>query len=271
VDENGHRVRVILLGHAFHKDVGHLNEQWKLKVNKLESVIFPIRNLATLGRQAGVILDSEIMNPGFDKMLRNFGVTSFDGLWKHNGANDVVYQMTLALIYTYFQFIYPNTAGGYPADPTIAGLNLREMWANLAEHNKQIAPPSYGIKQFCHYCETADDHAATACPKLKESKVKCEICAEAVGKANAKYRGAKALGHHAGRCIAQYGMQTRDFPQDFMDRKPTDEELRNLSHATAVADMDTIGNIFYTRYLASEWVGRDELLDQAKRIKFEET
>jgi hypothetical protein len=179
--------------------------------------------------------------------------------------------MTLTFIYTYFQFLYPNTAGGYLADPTIAGLNLREMWANLAEHNKQIAPPSYGIKQFCHYCETADDHAATVCPKLKEGKVKCEICAEAVGKANAKYRGAKALGHHAGGCIAQYGMQTRNFPQDFMDRKPTDEELRKLSHATAVADMDTIGNIFYTRYLASEWVGRDELLDLAKRIKFEET
>jgi hypothetical protein len=174
-------------------------------------------------------------------------------------------QMTLAFVYTYFQFLYPNTTEGYPADPTIAGLTIREMWANLAEHNKQIAPPSYDIKQFCHYCETADDHAATARPKLKEGKVKCEICAEAVGKANAKYRGAKALGHHAGRCIAQYSMQTRNFPQDFMDRKPTDEELRKLSHATAVADMDTISNIFYTRYLASEWVGRDKLLDQAKR------
>jgi predicted nucleotide-binding protein (sugar kinase/HSP70/actin superfamily) len=95
VDENGHRVPVILLGHAFHNDIGHLNEQWKLKVNKLESVIFTIRHLATLGRQAGVIPDSEITNPGFDKMLRNFGVTSFDGLWKHNGAKVVVYQMML--------------------------------------------------------------------------------------------------------------------------------------------------------------------------------
>jgi hypothetical protein len=79
VDENGHRVSVIFLGHAFHNDVGHLNEQWKLKVNKLENVIFIIGNLATLGRQAGVILDSDIMNRDFDKMLRNFGVTSFDG------------------------------------------------------------------------------------------------------------------------------------------------------------------------------------------------
>jgi hypothetical protein len=55
-----------------------------------------------------------------------------------------------------------------------------------------------------------------------------------------------------------------------MDCKPTDEELRRLSHASAVADYNTLGKILYTRYLGSEWVGRDELLDQATRIKFEE-
>jgi hypothetical protein len=270
-DENGNRVPVILLGHAWHNDQGHLSEQWQLKINKLESVIFTIGNLATLGRQAGIISDSEVTNPGFDKQLQNFGVSTFDGLWKHNGANDSMYQSTMALIYTYSKCLYPNTHDGrYPDDQTIDGLTLREIWGKVAEHNKQLSPPTYGIKQLCHYCETADDHDATACPALKDSKVKCDICAEAIGKFNGKYRGAKALGYHAGRCIAQYSMQTRSFPKSFMDCKPTDEELRRLSHASAVADYNTLGKILYTRYLGSEWVGRDELLDQATRIKFEE-
>ncbi|KAF1832992.1 hypothetical protein BDW02DRAFT_580780 [Decorospora gaudefroyi] len=248
VAENGQRVPVILAGHAWHNDEEHLKKEWNLRLNKLTSVVRKVENLAMLARQADIIpvLNKAAgeSNPKFDTLLEGFGVDNVEGLWRHNGANDAVYQMTLTFLVVFFPLLYPGTSSGYPIDPSIAGRLLKEMWKELAEYNQQVAPPGWGHEQFCHYCELADDHNAPDCPAIAAKSVKCTLCANAVGKENAKYR-AKARDHHAGRCIAQYSHQTRPFPKFFMDRKPTFEMMRKLSQATAIANYVDIGKITY--------------------------
>jgi hypothetical protein len=71
-----------------------------------------------------------------------------------------------------------------------------------------------------------------------------------------------------GRAVSKVEAGNKEL--DFLLRQTSDDELRKLSRAISVADMNTTGTIFYIRYLGSDWVGRDDFLDQAKRIMFKE-
>lgn len=72
-----------------------MKEHWKLKMSKLDCVVYKVMTLSKPAQQAGIIPKPnrklEGKAPRFDNMLASFGVDNVEGFWRHNGANDAVY------------------------------------------------------------------------------------------------------------------------------------------------------------------------------------
>ena len=270
--KNGRRAPVIVVGQGWNHDVTMLKNEWQFNINKLDGVVHTIKSLGTLAQQAGIIpkpdksLGQKL--PKFDELLAGFGV-QIEGLWRHNGANDAVYQMTVALLVSFYSILYPGPNTGYGIDATLAGSTIKGIWNGYAEANKQLPPPTWGYAQFCHYCETPEEHDAAECPLRSTDAVHCKLCANAIGKKNKKYRD-RASDHQTGRCLLQYNHHTRSFPPWFLNLNPSFEDQRDLSRASAVKDFETIGRIMYQHFFLPGCIGREEIEDHEKRMKAED-
>lgn len=180
---DGTRAPVILLGHGCNNDETRFRGEWDFRTDKMDGVVCTMKSIGKLAAQAGIILTPDRTKgeslPNFDKMLQGFQIETA-GIWRHNGANDAVYQLTLVFLIALFPILFPTASGGYPSDPTIAGQSVNEIRAKLAQGKETMAPLSVGYAKFCFYCETADDHEADACPNKGE--IVCELCKNASGK-----------------------------------------------------------------------------------------
>jgi hypothetical protein len=125
---------VILIGRGWNHDETNLKKDWDLSVGKLDSIVFKVFSFGKLAVQAGIIpapnkaLGEKL--PNLDAMLGLFHIDMI-GMWRHNGANDAVYQMTLAVLIIFFPVLYPDTKSGFPVDSSIAGHTINEIWADL--------------------------------------------------------------------------------------------------------------------------------------------
>ncbi|KAJ4368426.1 hypothetical protein N0V83_006783 [Neocucurbitaria cava] len=175
--------------------------------------------------------------------------------------------MTLAFLITLYPLLYPGTTAGFPPDASMTGQSIKQIWTELAASKQTVASPTWGVAQFCHYCETANDHDASSCPV--QDTIICQLCSNAVGKKNKSYRD-KAAGHQTDRCLFQFNHHVRRFPQWFNELQPSLEDKRTLSRANAVRDYQTIGEVMYLRFFEPGWVGRDDVADEERRLGMEE-
>jgi hypothetical protein len=148
--EDGSKAPVILIGHCWNFDEHALKKEFNLSTPKLEGIVFEIKSLGRLAEQAGIIAAPKKAlgesYPNFDHMLKAGFMINWAGTWRHNGANNAVYQMTLAFLIALFPLLYPNTASGsYPSDPTIEGQTINEIWQDLARY-KDTATSRYRLR-----------------------------------------------------------------------------------------------------------------------------
>tara|TARA_R110002003_G_scaffold814_2_gene21544 strand:+ start:2928 stop:4304 length:1377 start_codon:yes stop_codon:yes gene_type:complete len=259
--EDGSKAPVIIIGHGWEHDELQIKNQWKMKLSKLDSVVYKVFSLAKLAAQAGIIPfpDRHLGQtyPKFDSLLAGFQI-DMTGMWRHNGANDAVYQMTLAFAIVHFPMLYPNTpAGRFPTDSSIAGRNIKDLWLELATNKGSMPKLAEGVDEFCYRCDAIDDHCADKCPM--QENIICELCSNALGKKNADYRK-RARGHQAKRCTLFYNHHVRKFPQWLMDLNISLENLRKLSQGMAVKDLELIGFVFYTAILQGGPMGNDDIV-----------
>ena len=259
--EDGSKAPVIVIGHGWNNDEMRLKKEWQLSVPKLDSIVFKVHSLARLAAQAGIIamadrhLGERFMD--LDTMLSNFQI-DMTGMWRHNGANDTVYQMTLAFLIIYFPMLYPNISSGFPVDASIASQTINDIWTELAANKGFVAPLDKGFANFCFYCETADDHDADNCPT--KSDIICQLCSNALGPKNRDFRR-KAKGHWAERCTFHYNHHVRKFPDWLNELNLSLENLRKLSQGMAVKDLALIGFVFYWAVLEGGPMGNYEVAE----------
>jgi hypothetical protein len=207
---NGSKAPVVLIGHGWQNDEIRMKEEWKLRIPKLDSIVAKVDSLGRMAAQAGLVLMSNrllgISFPNLDTILQNFGV-NLDGYYRHNGANDSVYQLTLALVIVFFPMLYPDSVGQFPGDPSIAGQSINQIWSELMANKDSATALTIGHAQYCFYCETADDHDGDNCPA--KSTVACQLCSNAIGKKNARFRQNRH--HQTSRCVFHYKHHVRKF------------------------------------------------------------
>jgi hypothetical protein len=216
--EDGSKAAVILIGHAWDHDEANLKKDWSFSVGKLDSIVYKVFSLAKLAVQAGIIpAPSKALGESLmilDVMLERFQV-DMTGIWRHNGANDAVYQMTLAFLIIFFPMLYFDATSGFPIDPSISGLTIKDIWADLAEIKNNMTPVDQGFVRFCYYCDTPDDHDGTdesPCPVKDTDIITCQLCINTVGRKNKAYCD-RAHGHQTHRCTFQWSHYCREFPE----------------------------------------------------------
>jgi hypothetical protein len=264
--EDGSKAPVIPVGHGWKSDVAQLNKEFKLSVPKLERVFCTIESLARLAEQADIIpaphrtLGERL--PDFDTMLEYGFEIDLAGTWRHNGANDAVYQMTLAFMTALFPLLYPGTASGsWPSDPKIAGRTINEIWRDLARNEDNMPPLAVGNERFCYYCELADDHNAENCPT--KANLACSYCANAMGAQSKRYCNA-ASGHSSSRYVKRYNHHVHQFPDWLVGLNLALENKQKLSQAMAVKDLELIGSMFYLEILGGGPMGNYKVADLEK-------
>ncbi|KAF2829054.1 hypothetical protein CC86DRAFT_287433 [Ophiobolus disseminans] len=154
--------------------------------------------------------------------------------------------------------LYPDTAEGFPADSSIAGRSINDLFAELAAHKNSMSPLKQGIARFCFYCEAADLHDPDAWP-VKQSII-CKFCSNAMGPKNAKFHQ-KARGHQTERCTFHYKHVVRKFP-DWLPRVGLSlEDLRKFSRAMATKDFTLLGEVLCGPILGGGPMGNDEIAE----------
>jgi hypothetical protein len=275
--EDGSKAPVILIGHGWNFDEHALKKEFNLSTPKLEGIVFEIKSLGRLAEQAGIIPAPQKAlgesYPNFDHMLEAGFMINLAGTWRHNGANNAVYQMTLAFLIALFPLLYPNTASGsYPSDPTIEGQTINEIWQDLACYKDTMLPLAIGYERLCFYCETAEDHDTEDCPT--KSSLVCSYCANAMGSQNKRYR-VVAVGHSNEHCAKRYNHHVRQFPEWLEKLELSLENKRKLSQAMALKDSDLIGSVFYLAILGGGPMGDYEVAEleanDEKRLQYEAT
>jgi hypothetical protein len=59
--------------------------------------------------------------------------------------------MTLAFLVIIFPVLYRTITTGFPSDPTISGLTINNIWAEVARPKDNAAPVDAGLARFCFY------------------------------------------------------------------------------------------------------------------------
>jgi hypothetical protein len=272
--DDGSKKPVIFFGQGLNNDERQLKEQWGLNTPKLDSIVLTIRSLGALTSHAGIVAvpnkESGESLPRFVELLRGFQIDTA-GIWLHNSSNDAVYETTLFFLVIVFPVLYPGTPlQNFPTDCNIAGRTINDMWTDLAEERKAIAPQTWGTAQFCWYCEMADAHDADACP-VKET-IECDICAKAPGPENKRFRSKPyRTGHQSSRCTHQFRHYIPPMPA-FITDNLTHEEQRALSRAKASNEVAVGGRILFDRLMAPGYPGKigDRELDAEDKRRAEE-
>jgi len=276
VTADGRKRPVVLIGHGWNFDEQKLNQQWGFKFKNLDSILFKVRSLGRVAAMAGVIpWPNRDLGEGLlklDEMLRGFQI-DLTNMWRHDGANDALYQMTLAFLIVLFPILYPGTTAGFPTDASIAGLSINDIWTDVASNKDNAAPVDKGFARFCFYCDATDDHDGTdesPCPSKESDTILCKLCANAIGKKNKRYRD-RAHGHQTHRCTLQWSHQCRKFPEVI---KPADwslDDKRALTRGMALADDAMIGAVFRKNIIGEGPIDWTVVADEEKRLEFEAT
>jgi hypothetical protein len=272
--DDGSKKPVIFFGQGLSNDERQLKEQWGFSTTKLDSIVLTIRSLGALASHAGIVAvpdrESGETLPRFVELLRGFQIDTAN-IWLHNSANDAVYETTLFFLVVLFPVLYPNTPRAqFPADCTIAGQPINDIWEDLAGVKKAITPQTWGVAQFCWYCEQADAHDADACP-IKDT-IECDLCAKAPGPENKRFRSkAYRIGHQTSRCTHQFRHYIPPMP-GFITDNLTHEEQRAISRAKASDDVEVGGRILFDKLLAPGYPGKigDRELEAEERRRTEE-
>jgi hypothetical protein len=267
---------VILIGRGWNHDETNLKKDWDLSVGKLDSIVFKVFSLGKLAVQAGIIpapnkaLGEKL--PNLDAMLGLFHIDMI-GMWRHNGANDAVYQMTLAVLIIFFPVLYPDTKSGFPVDSSIAGHTINEIWADLVANKNSMVPADRGFARFCHYCDVPDDHNGTdesPCSAKESGAITCLLCINTIGKKNKIYRD-RANGHQTYRCTFQYSHRCREFLEVIIPIDWSLEDKRTLTRGFALRDHAMIGAVFRKNIIGPGPIDWKVLADEEKRLEYEAT
>ena len=203
-------------------------------------------------------------------MLAAFGI-DMTGMWRHNGANDAVYQMTLAFLLILFPILYPTTSDGFPADPSIGGRTINNILSERAANKHNVPTLAEGYAQYCFYCDTPNAHDGTdadPCPAKGTSAITCQLCINTVGKANKKYRE-RAHDHQTHRCTFQWSHVCRKFPEEVKIIEWSLEDKRTLTQGMALADDAMIGRVFRKNIAGDGPIDWTVVRDEEKRVEFE--
>jgi hypothetical protein len=185
------------------------------------------------------------------------------GTWRHNGANDAVYQMTLAFMTALFPLLYPGTASGsWPSDPKTAGRTINEIWRDLARN----ITCRLSLSETSASASTVSLQTTTT---LKTANLVCSYCANAMGAQSKRYCNA-ASGHSSSRYVKRYNHHVRQFPDWPAGHNLSLENKRKLSQAMAVKDLELIGSVFYSEILGGGPMGNYKVADLEKDEKDEQ-
>jgi len=278
--KDGQKAPVILLGHGWPNDERQLKKEWSFHVSKLDSIVYKINSLGKLATQIGLAPTPYLVSSqpdqydqtyiNLDQMLAAFGIT-MTGMWRHNGANDAVYQMTLAFLLILFPILYPTTSGGFPADSSIAGRTINDIFSELAANKNNVPILTEGYAQYCFYCDTPDLHDGTdadPCPAKGTLAITCQLCINTVGKANKKYRE-RAHDHQTHRCTFQWSHVCRKFPEEVKIIDWSLEDKRTLTRGMALGDDAMIGRVFRKNIAGDGPIDWTVVRDEEKRLEFE--
>jgi hypothetical protein len=263
---DGSRAAVIYLGQALHFDKGKLRKHWKLNLDEYPSVVYTLGSITQLAIEAGVHINQS--SKSLATSINGFGIKA---PWQHNGANDTIYELLVAVLIGMFPQLYPNDAGGYPADSSITSPSgtkrtIDQILTDLSAARLDAPAPTWGFEQYCFYCDTPNSHDSNqsdSCPYRKTCPP-CDLCRLAPGKVNSKYRS-KATSHRTNRCTYWPKHDIPDFP-DFLKQNLDKEDLRKLSRAMLEEDKMVLGELFW-KILGSARVG-DKQVEQWDRLKW---
>lgn len=257
---------MVLIGQGWNFNEQKLNQQWGFKVKNLDSIVFKVMSLARVAAMAGIIPQpNRDLGEGLlklDEMLHGFQI-DLTNMWRLNGANDALYQMTLGFLIILFPMLYPSTTTGFPTDTSIHGLSINDIWADVASNKDNALPVDKGFARFCFYCEATNDHDGTdesPCPSKERGTIVCKLYANAVGKKNRSYRD-RAHGHQTHRYTFQWSHHCRKFPEVI---KPADWSLdnkRTLTRGMALADDSMIGAVFRKNVIGEGPIDWDVVAD----------